>query len=292
MSFSGAAGVIFGAFVFFLGLSVGSFLNVVVYRLPREGLSVWRPRRSFCPACQNQLVWRDNIPCLSYILLKGRCRYCGAPISARYPLVELLSGVLALSLYGVYGFTLQFFFYWYFACALTAVAFIDSELMVIPDLLILPTILLGLVIAVLCPNPILTGSFLWDKLLLKGWNPRLVSLSGAVLGFFCGFLSLFAASLCYKLWRRKDGLGAGDPPLLGLIGVYLGWRSIFPILFLSSVIGLLSVILTLAAGRIPARGRMGSMRVPFGPFLVLAALFWLFYGEAIINWYLSLVTVA
>jgi leader peptidase (prepilin peptidase)/N-methyltransferase len=291
MHLSGATDIIFGVGVALMGFAVGSFLNVVIYRLPREGLSIWQPRRSFCPACRNQIPWHDNIPFLSYLFLRGRCRFCGTPISARYPLVELLSAILAFSLYRKYGITWELLFYWYFVCALTAIAFIDSELMVIPDLLVLPTYILGFVIAVVTPNPELTGTLVWAALDRAGWNPRLISLAGSVMGFALGFLSLFLASKAYKLWRGKDGLGAGDPPLLGLIGIFLGWRSIFPILFLSSVIGLLSVMLSLAAGKLPSRGDLGGVRLPFGPFLVLAALFWLFYGEPIIGWYASLLTV-
>ncbi|MDR2406464.1 MAG: prepilin peptidase [Deltaproteobacteria bacterium] len=295
MNFNGALGTILEIGIFFLGLSVGSFLNVVIYRLPREGLSIWRPSRSFCPNCQNQLRWHDNIPVLGYILLKGRCRYCQSPISVRYPLVELLSGILALSLYLRYGLSVEFLFYWYFVSALTAIAFIDSELMLIPDVLVIPTCFLGVALALIVPNPDLTGELLWNKLLSAGWNRRLISLLGSILGLRLGFLSLYLSSKAYKLWRGRDGLGAGDPPLLGMIGIFLGWRSIFPILFLSSVIGLLSVILTLFSGKLPTsrKGREGlsAMRIPFGPFLVLSALFWLFYGERIIRWYLSLLVV-
>jgi leader peptidase (prepilin peptidase)/N-methyltransferase len=288
MFFSGAADVVISAGVLALGLAVGSFLNVVIHRLPRAGLSVLYPRRSFCPSCQNQLTWRDNIPVVSYVALRGRCRHCDAPISARYPLVEILSGALALSLFRKYGLSWEFFFHWYFVSALTAVAFIDSELMVIPDLLVLPTVLLGLALAAIVPNPGLTGGMLWARLSDAGWAPRAISLAGGALGFAFGFLSLFLASKAYKMWRGKDGLGSGDPLLLGLIGAFLGWRSIFPILFLSSVIGLLSVILSLAAGKLPRKGERGAIRIPFGPFLVLAALFWLFYGDPIIVWYASL----
>lgn len=291
MNFSGALGFTLEIGVFLLGLAVGSFLNVVIYRLPREGLSLWQPRRSFCPSCQNQLSWYDNIPLFGYIRLKGRCRYCQSPISVRYPLVELLSGILALSLFFRYGFTVEFFFYWYFVSALTAVAFIDSELMLIPDILVLPTYILGFLLALIVPNPELTGELLWNRLIALGWNRRLISLTGAILGFLLGFLSLYLASKSYKLWRNRDGLGAGDPPLLGLIGIFLGWRSIFPILFLSSVIGLLSVIISFSTGKLPAKAGVSGMRIPYGPFLVLAALFWLFYGEKIIRWYVSLLSI-
>jgi leader peptidase (prepilin peptidase)/N-methyltransferase len=291
MDLSGAAGAILYVGVFLAGLAVGSFLNAVIYRLPREGLSVWSPRRSICPSCRAQLGWRDNIPLLSYILLRGRCRRCQSPISARYPLVELLSAILAVSLLAKCGgLSPSFFIYWYFVCCLAAIAFIDAELMVIPDLLVIPTCLLGAAASVLIPNPELAGGALWDRLIIAGWNGGMVSLCGALAGFALGFLSLWASSRLYKVWRGRDGLGSGDPPLMGMIGVFLGWRSIFPILFLASLIGLLSVFISLAAGRLPARGG-GPARVPFGPFLVLAALFWLFYGERVIRWYISLFTV-
>jgi leader peptidase (prepilin peptidase)/N-methyltransferase len=288
MQFTGAVGITLSVFVFFFGLAVGSFLNVVIYRLPREGMSVSKPRRSFCPSCQSQLKWYDNLPLISYIFLKGRCRNCGFPISFRYPLVEIISALLAISLFSIENLSFRFFFYYYFLLALTAIAFIDLELMVIPDLLIFPTILLGLMISILSPNPLLTGEYIWDKLLALGWYRPLVSFVGAIFGALFGFFCLWIVAKGYKVWRGKKGLGEGDPLLLALIGTYLGWYSIFPVLFLSSLIALIAVFASVLGGKLPRDNKMGFMPIPFGPFLSLAAVIWLFYGPSITYWYFSL----
>ncbi|MDR3154345.1 MAG: prepilin peptidase [Deltaproteobacteria bacterium] len=289
MHFTGASGAALSVLVFLAGLAVGSFLNVVIYRLPREGLSVTRPRRSFCPVCRNRIPWHDNIPVLSWIALRGRCRSCRSPISFRYPLVELLCGTLALSLFAVEGLSLRFACFYYFSITLTAVAFIDLELMVIPDLLVWPTYLLGFLCAGLSPSPLTSGLYLWERLLSDGWAPAVISLGGAAAGFVLGFLSLYAASKAYRLWRGREGLGDGDPPLLGLIGSFLGWTAVYPVLLLSSLIGLLAVFAMLFAGKgLPASGKVGAAPIPFGPFLALAALIWMFYGEAVKGWYFAL----
>jgi leader peptidase (prepilin peptidase)/N-methyltransferase len=274
------------AAAFILGLALGSFLNVVIFRLPREGLAIDRPRRSFCPVCAAQIGWRDNIPVLSWLLLKGRCRSCLSPISWRYPLVELVAAFLSLFVFQAEGLSLRYFFSLYFLLCLTAIAFIDLEHMVIPDVLVLPTIVLGIILSVADPRMFLTGSGLWFVLADLEWGPRLISLVGAVGGFLLGFGILYLTGLGYKAWRGRTGLGEGDPPLLGLIGVFLGWLAIFPVLFLSTVLALLSVGVSLLSGRFPDRG--GALTpIPFGPFLSLAALVWYFFGEAIMRRYLA-----
>jgi leader peptidase (prepilin peptidase)/N-methyltransferase len=290
MYLTGAAGVALSAAVFLMGMAAGSFLNVVIYRLPREGLSVARPRRSFCPSCRNQIPWHDNLPVVSWLALRGRCRFCRAPIPSRYPLVELVSGLLALSLLATEGLTLRFFLYYYFCLALTAVAFIDLELMVIPDLLVWPTYLLGFLCAAASPTPQTAGLYLWEKLTGNGWSPWIVSLGGAAAGFVLGFLALYLASKAYRVWRGRDGLGDGDPPLLGLIGVFLGWTAVFPVLLLSSVIALPAALVVLGSGKRPASkgAGAGATPIPYGPFLALAAVLWMFYGQSVTSWYFSI----
>ncbi|MDR0356671.1 MAG: prepilin peptidase [Deltaproteobacteria bacterium] len=289
MIFEGASAAVAYAVVFFFSLCVGSFLNVVIYRLPREGLAVSSPRRSFCPNCRHQLSWHENIPLFSWLLLRGRCRSCRSPISARYPLVELTAAVLAIFLLQAEGFSWRFVFYFYFVMCLTAIAFIDLEFMVIPDILVKPTVLLGLVSAAVTPYPRLTGLALWNWLEAFGWNHRLVSLAGAVVAYAVGFLSLHLASVAYKRLKGQRGLGEGDPPLMGLIALFLGLPSVIPILLLSSVLGLVSVAVLLFSGRLTSEG-LGVKAIPFGPFLSLAALIWLFWGDAFLSWYLPLMT--
>ncbi|MDR1038626.1 MAG: prepilin peptidase [Deltaproteobacteria bacterium] len=293
MHFTGAAGAAMSVAVLLLGLAVGSFLNVVIYRFPREGLSLISPRRSFCPACRTGIAWHDNIPVLGWLFLRGRCRSCGAPISFRYPLVEMVCGALAISLYAVEGLTPRFFLYYYFSLSLTAIAFIDLELTVIPDLLVWPTYVLGFVCAAVAPTPQTSGWYLWETLLQAGWSPRLISLGGAAAGFVLGFAALWLASKVYRLWRGRDGLGAGDPPLMGLIGTYLGWAAVFPVLLLSTLIALAAVFALVFAGPglpvgKPGTSKAGAAFLPFGPFLSLAAVIWMFYGQSIVGWYVSL----
>jgi leader peptidase (prepilin peptidase)/N-methyltransferase len=287
MDVTGSMAVLSYAVVLAFGLCVGSFLNVVIYRLPREGLFVSKPRRSFCPVCRNQLAWYDNVPVLSWLVLRGRCRGCRSPISARYPLVELLAGFLAFFLFHAEGNTWRFVFYFYFSMCLTAIAFIDLEFMVIPDILVKPTFLLGLVSAVVTPTPMLTGAGLWNYLLETGWNPRLVSLAGATVAYIAGFLSLWLLSGAYYLVKKHRGLGDGDPPLMGLIALFLGLPSVVPVLLLSSLVGLFSIAVLVFSGRFAKTG-LGQKAVPFGPFLSLAALVWLFWGQSFMGWYLGL----
>ncbi|MDR2367885.1 MAG: prepilin peptidase [Deltaproteobacteria bacterium] len=285
MELTGVSLIFASIVVTVLGLVVGSFLNVVIYRLPREGLAVTRPSRSFCPSCHNQIPWYDNIPVLSWIFLRGHCRGCRAPISIRYPLVELLSGLLSFFIFQAEGVSLRYVFYFYFAMCLTAIAFIDLEFMVIPDVLVRPTYLVGLISAVASPHISLPGVNLWGYLQKLGWNETLISLAGAALAFLAGFLSLFLLSMAYKLLKGHRGLGEGDPPLMGLIALFLGLPSILPVLLLSSVLGLLSVVMLVFSGRFPKSG-LGLRPIPFGPFLSLAALIWLFWGQRFLLWYL------
>ena len=275
--------------VLFFGLSVGSFLNVVIYRLPREGLSITKPNRSFCPACQAHINWYDNIPILSWLFLRARCRHCRRPISARYPLVELAAGLLALYLWHRFSPSIPgFLFHFYFVMCLLAIALIDLELMVIPDHLSYPTAVLGLISAAVEPSVFLSGTWLWNQI-EPAFGPRAASLAGAFLGLILGWGSLKLVSVGYKLARGVEGMGDGDPPLMGMIGAFLGWRAVPLVILWSTLIGLFSVALLMIAskGKPPEEG-WGQKALPFGPFLVLAALLYLFFGPAFLNWYWSL----
>lgn len=280
--------------VFVLGMAVGSFLNVVIYRLPRDGMSIVRPLRSFCPNCLVPIAWYDNIPILSWLLLRGRCRSCHKPIHFRYPLVELICALLALSLYSIYGISFRLFFLYYFTICLVAIAFIDLDLMVIPDQLNLPTMFLGLLLSIISPDVQLSGFLLWDKWSLMGWPPYLISLFGSIMGGLLGFFALFFLSWIYLKWRKRKGMGDGDPLLLATIGVFLGWRAIFPVIMIATILALAVIVFLIFSGRIPqARKGEGSLTpIPFGPFLSLAAILWLFYGEAVTNWYYNFMGLA
>lgn len=274
--------------IFFLGLSVGSFLNVVIYRLPREGLSVSRPSRSFCPACGASIRWYDNFPVFSWLWLRGRCRDCQRPIAARYPLVELAAGLLALYLYQRFGLSWGFLLHFYFVMCLLAIALIDLELMVIPVVLMYPAAVLGLACAALEPEVTLIGPKLWVAL-EPHLGPRLTSLTGSLAGLILGWGLLKSVSMSYKLLRGHEGMGDGDPPLLGMIGAFLGWRAVPLVVLWSTLIGLFSVVILIfnSRGKPPEEG-WSKHALPFGPFLVLAALLYLFCGPAFIAWYWSL----
>lgn len=276
--------------VLFLGLSVGSFLNVVIYRLPRreKGLTISRPKRSFCPGCGADIKWYDNIPVFSWLFLLGHCRACRRPISFRYPLVELSAGLLAIYFFHRFGASASCLLYFYFSMSLLAIALIDLDEMIIPDHLLYPAIVAGLLCAVIDPDIALTGQALWNRL-EPAWGPRLTSLSGSVLGYLCGWASLWLVSKGYKIVRGHDGMGDGDPPLLGMIGTFLGWRAIPLIILWSTLIGVFSVAILIirAKGKPPEEG-WGMKELPFGPFLVLAAFLYLFFGPAFLNWYWSL----
>lgn len=274
--------------VFFFGLSVGSFLNVVIYRLPRDGLSVAQPKRSFCPACGADIHWYDNIPVLSWLLLRARCRACRRPISFRYPLVEMSAGLLSLYLFHHFGPTAAYLFHFYFVMCLLAIALIDLELKLIPIELLYPPAVAGLLCAFIQPDILLSGPALWNYLAPE-YGPRLASLAGSALGCLFGWASLWLVSMAYKIVRKHEGMGDGDPLLLAMIGAFLGWRAIPLVILWSTVVGVFSVavLMATAKGKAPEEG-WGMKELPFGPFLVLAAFLYMFFGQAFLKWYWSL----
>ncbi len=251
-----------GIVVFVFGACIGSFLNVCIFRLP-AGRSIVRPGSS-CPKCGHRLSWWENIPILSYLILRAKCHRCQAPISVQYPLVEALTGTLTLALWQKFGPTPQFMIYFPFIASLLVISFIDLEYQVIPDTLSLPGILLGIACSFLNPD-------------LKWYD----SIIGAILG---GGV-LFSIAAGYLLLTKKEGMGGGDIKLLAMIGAYLGWRALPLVIFISaaagSVIGI-GIILLSKAGR--------QSPIPFGPFLSAAAVLTLFYGDQIWAWYLGLLT--
>lgn len=229
-----------------LGLVLGSFANVVIYRVPREGLSVSQPARSFCPGCGHQIGWRDNIPVVSWLLLGGHCRHCGTHISVRYPLVELAGGFLAAILFARFGLSLAFFVWLDFALCLLAVAAIDFDHQVIPMALVYPTMAAGLLFAAITSS---------------------VPLVDAILGGLLGWGALKAVAMAYKAIKGYDGLGSGDPALLGMIGVFLGYQALPLVVGAASSLGLVTVASLKLAGR-----RAPDRSIAFGPFMVAGVL--------------------
>lgn len=233
--------------IFLLGGAVGSFLNVCIYRIPK-GESIIHPP-SHCPSCGRTLRIYDNIPVLSYLILKGRCRDCGWKIPLQYPLVEGMGGLFLLLLFLQFGWSLKVPIYFVFLSSLIAITFIDIREGIIPDLISLPILLLGLFL-----SPFTMG--VWG------------ALGGAAIGG--GILLLIAVTYYYSCGR--EGMGGGDVKLLAMIGAFLGWKGVFFTLFVGSLLGSLTgVFLSLARGE-----SIREVAIPFGPFLSAGAVFYLF----------------
>jgi leader peptidase (prepilin peptidase)/N-methyltransferase len=245
-------------FAFLFGTIVGSFLNVCIYRLPKEE-SLIAPR-SQCPACRAPIRARDNIPLLSFALLRGRCRDCGHPISWRYPVVEGLTGVLFATTVARFGVTLQAAFLLALLGGLVVATFIDLDHQIIPNAVTLPGIPLGLLAGFLVGEP-----------------PLLDRLIGALAGAGFLYLVLFYGGVLYG----QDAMGEGDLNLIALIGAFLGWRAVVVTILVGSVIGSAVGILLIVTKRLGRRQHM-----PFGPFLSLGAGVAMFWGEALIAGYL------
>ena len=253
--------------VFVFGAMVGSFLNVCIGRIPNDESVVSPP--SHCPKCKASIAFYDNFPLLSYLWLRGKCRDCHERISPRYFLVELLTGLVALALYSRFGLSYTFVVSFVFAAALIVISFIDLDVRIVPDVISLPGIIVGLVFSVV-------GYFVFTDAFEIIPTP-LSSLIGILVGG--GFL--LATAWIYEKVTGVDGMGGGDIKLLAMIGAFLGWPSIPVTLFVASVLG--SVI---GVGLMVATGAGRRLALPFAPFLCSGALIYLFYGEALIRFYL------
>jgi len=246
-------------FVFLLGAILGSFLNVCIVRLPR-GESLIRPP-SHCPHCNEPIKFYDNIPIISYMILRGKCRHCKNRISLRYPVVEALTGLMAVALFMKYGPTVQFLLLLLFSSALLIITFIDLAHQIIPDAISIPGIPCGLGASLLIPT--------------VSWQE---SLLGILVG---GGLLLFIA-FGYKWITGRDGMGGGDIKLLAMMGAWLGWKAIPFIILASSLIGFL---VGGGSGLLLKKGLRA--KIPFGPFLAIASLIYIFFGPEIIRWYIA-----
>jgi leader peptidase (prepilin peptidase) / N-methyltransferase len=256
-------------FAFALGAIVGSFLNVVIHRYPREESIVFPG--SHCPHCNAPIGWYDNIPILSYAILGAKCRHCKVPISPRYPLVELANGLFFLALFLHTGETIGFLLLAPIVSMTVALIYIDAEIQILPDAIDLPGIAIGLAIGALKLGASYINLTLAETIL------------DSLLGALLGASVLVAIIGIYWLVRRVEGMGQGDVKMLAMIGATLGWRAIPGVLLLASVTGaLIGVPLALRSGR----GM--QLPLPFGVFLGLAFLAVLFFGPTLSSWYLSL----
>lgn len=250
----------FYLFAFLLGAVVGSFLNVCICRLPEEKSVVFPP--SACPKCGSRISWYDNIPIISFLLLRAKCRSCKAPISWRYPLVEALNGSLTLLLFLKFGISPSFLALFIFCSSLVVITFIDLDQQIIPDQISLPGIIIGFAFSFFLP-----------------WNGWLNSLLGILLGGG----SLYLVAWGYEKLTGKEGMGGGDIKLLAMMGAFLGWRSVLFIIFAASLVG---SVIGVAAMLIQKKDR--KLAIPFGPFLAFGAVLYIFFGRQIIYWYLSI----
>lgn len=248
-------------FAFICGAVVGSFLNVCIHRVP-AGASIVSPA-SHCPQCGTPIRSRDNVPLLSYLLLRGRCRACGTRISLRYPVVEALTGILsALVAYRV-GWSPLLAVDGLLIAALIAISFIDFDHQIIPDVISLP----GIVVGVACAA--------------AGYGP---SLADSLIGVLLGGGLLYAVAAGYAAVTGREGMGGGDIKLLAMIGAFLGWRGVLVTVVLGSLGG------SLVGGALMLTRHLGSrVPIPFGPFLAAGAVCALFFGDALIAWYFHLV---
>lgn len=264
-----------------LGLMVGSFLNVVIHRLPKMMEREWhanclelqgkevpeQPKytivtpRSACPKCGHQITALENIPIISYLMQGGKCKGCKTKISIRYPFVEALTGALiGLTAYK-YGYTYTTLFAWIFVLALIAMTFIDFDTQLLPDDITLPLLWLGL---------------------LFNLNGGFTDLKSAVIGAMAGYLILWSVYWLFKLVTGKEGMGYGDFKLLGAIGAWFGWQLLPAVILLSSVAGAV-----IGIGMIIFRGKTGGTAIPFGPFLALGGIAALFFGQQLASFYLT-----
>jgi len=240
------------------GAMVGSFLNVCIHRLPKEE-SIVRPG-SHCPKCNTPIQFYDNIPLLSYLLLRGKCRYCQVSISIQYPMVEAITALSSFFLFITFGVSLSFFYYFSFVAALIAITVIDLYHQIIPDVISLPGIGIGLLGSLIIPR---------------------ITFFESLIGIISGGGSLFLVATIYKWLFKRDGMGGGDVKLLAMIGAFLGWKAVILTILLSSFIGSIIGITVMLI-----KGKDFKYAIPFGPFLSLGAVISLFWGENLISWYL------
>ncbi len=269
------------------GLLVGSFLNVVIHRIPKMMEATWRQEArelleqpapkgeetpplfnlvtpgSHCPHCNHRIRWYENVPVVSWALLKGRCSGCKAPISKRYPIIELLTALVAGLCAWRFGYDPWLIFMLYGSFTLLALAVIDLDTTLLPDDLTYPLLWAGLLAAVLGISP--------------------VSLSDAVIGAMAGYLALWSLYWVFKLLTGKEGMGYGDFKLLAALGAWLGWQYLPVVVLLSSVVGLVFAVSMMASGSVKR-----DQGIPFGPYLAIAGWIALLWGEAIVSSYLGL----
>ncbi len=294
--------------MFVMGLAFGSFLNVCIYRLPL-GLSVVTPR-SACPKCKQPIAFYDNMPVLSWLILRGRCRHCATKISPRYLMIELLTGLMFVACYWHFGWTLSTLKYCAFGFLLLGLIFTDAETKLLPDKLTLPGLALGIVFSLLIPVNDLASQFLPGMVSLPfsgNIAERILSLLDSLLGAALGASFIYGAGAVYLRWRGTEGMGFGDVKLMAMVGAFLGMKltifTIFTASLAGSFFGLTTVLIVwlkrtnrfmrslVSAQAARRRGWQSAQMVlryyqmPFGVFLGSMAFVAFFFGNQFLKWY-------
>ena len=246
-------------FVVILGGLWGSFANVCIYRLPKGKGVV--SGRSHCPKCKKEIVWQDNIPIISYLILKGKCRKCKRKISSQYPMVEMINILLFLIIYFLFGISLTTILLMILSLSFLIIFFIDLKHFIIPNSLTFSMMILGFI---------------------KSFDPNLNSIFpnyiNSLIGGLFGYGIIFSIIFFYKQIRKKEGMGLGDAKLLAVIGFWFGWIAIPFVLFLSSIFALVSVIPDLIK-----KNKKMTSQIPFGPYIILATIFYLVFKNNFIS---------
>lgn len=247
-------------FSILLGLALGSFFNVCIFRIPLKRSIISPP--SSCPHCHNRIRFYDNIPVLSFILLRGKCRYCHDRISWHYPVVEALTALLSFALFIKYNLSYQYIIFLIFLSALVVIAFVDLYHRIIPDVISLPGILAGFIVTFILSH---------------------ISWYDSMVGALAGGGSLFLIAIIYERLTGKEGMGFGDVKLLAMIGAWMGWRALPFVVLISSLTGAVIGVIFLWVS-----GKGFRFKIPFGPFLSFGTILYFFFGLELENWYFGL----
>ncbi len=273
-------------FFFLLGSIVGSFLNVVIHRVPLEKSIVFP--NSACPSCEYKIRPYDNIPILSWLILRGKCRNCKNPISIRYPGVELLTGVMFISVFWIIGFTAFLPVALVFVTAIISLIFIDAEHMILPNVITYPLLLFAIVVRLIFPllfgiTDVFPDMSHYPLTLLDAQPAWVVSVVGAVFGGLLGGGSLWLVGEIWKRLRGVDAMGLGDVKMMFGVGALLGWRLTFLSIFIGALTGAIAGIILISR----QKDKNMQAQIPFGIFLGIGSIVALLFGEQLVGWYLE-----
>ena len=275
--------ILFYIFIFFTGLCIGSFLNVCIYRIPL-GKSIVSPGSS-CPHCGISISFLDNIPILSFLLLRGKCRACGQRISIQYPLVELLCGLAFFACARVWLFAPPTYVNSLFLAIIIILIFTDYNHRILPNTITLPGVLSGILLSPFQMPEVYSDLFSWKAAAMLGSenSSAVLAWSGSVFGAIIGGVPLYLFAFAYELVRRRQGLGMGDVKMMAMVGAFIGWRLALLTIFVGSLLGTAVGILLILFRKINTQGKLA-----FGVFLGIGSALCLFYGFSFVRWYLNM----